>query len=93
MSKRLAIVAALAVASLLSQSASATPTEAVRSAASTTVRGLEKAQDAVVHVAKAGVAGVSYGAGKAGEAVTHVAKKVGLPTEPGSPPKNTSQTQ
>jgi len=64
----------------------------VKHAADATVRGIEKGQEAVVHVAKKGVEGATYGVDKAGAAVTHVAKKVGLPTEQGSPPKDTSKT-
>jgi hypothetical protein len=66
---------------------------AVKKAADATVRGLEKGQEAVVHVTKKGVEGATYGVDKAGEAVTHVAKKAGLPAGEGSPPKDTSKTE
>lgn len=54
----------------------------VKTAASATVHGVEKAQEAVVHAAKVAASGVAYGAKKAGEGVQTVAKKVGLPTGP-----------
>lgn len=94
MSKPLVIAASILMALQVPAFADATAPEKVKSAANATVHGLEKAQDVVVHGAKVGVAGATHGVNKAGGAVTHVAKKVGLPTEQGSPPKEpTTPTQ
>lgn len=93
MSKPLVIAATVFMTLQMPAFADATATDKVKSAANATAHGLEKAQDVVVHGAKTGVAGATHGVNKAGEAVTHVAKKVGLPTEQGSPPKTTTPTQ
>jgi len=87
MSKPLVIAASILMALQVPAFAETTAPEKVKSAANATARGLEKAQDVVVHGAKAGVSGATHGVNKAGGAVKHVAKKVGLPTEQGSPPK------
>ena len=67
-------------------SAHADVEQAVHSAASATVRGVEKAEKAVVHAAKVAASGVEYGVKKASEAVNTAARKVGLPTEGASAP-------
>lgn len=92
MSRLLIVTAAAALLVALPVTAGAEE-GGVKRAADATVHGLEKGQDAVVHVARAGVSGATKGVHKAGGAVTHVAKKVGLPTEQGNPPQITPKTE
>jgi hypothetical protein len=93
MLKPFVVVAATCLAAVFSVPTNAAAAEAVKSAANAALRGLKKADDAIVHVAKTGVDGATRGVDKAGEAVTHVIKKVGLPTDTPPPPKSTGNTQ
>ena len=87
MSKPTAIAATLFLILLVPGPAGAGPTEAVKSAADATGRGVEKAKEAVVHVVKAAASGIAYGGNKAGQAINHVVKKAGLQTESTPSPK------